>query len=33
MVLILSFITFWVAAKVPWKEIVMDIFDDLTNSF
>ena len=32
MVLILSFITFWVLARVPWKEIVMDIIYDLTNS-
>jgi hypothetical protein len=32
MVLILSLITIWVAAKVPWKEILTDIFHDLTNS-
>ncbi len=32
MILILSIIAFWVAAKFPWKEIVMDIIDDLTNS-
>jgi hypothetical protein len=32
MVLILSFIVFWVGAKVPWKEITMDIIHTLTNS-
>ena len=32
MVLILSLITLWVGAKVPWKEIVVDIINDLTNS-
>jgi hypothetical protein len=32
MVLILSLITIWVVAKVPWKEIVTDIIADLTNS-
>ncbi len=32
MILILSLITFWVVAKVPWKEIVTDLINDLTNS-
>ncbi len=32
MMLILTLTGLWAGAKVPWKQIVMDIFNVLTNS-
>jgi hypothetical protein len=32
MILILTFIALWVGAKVPWKQIVVDVIKALTNS-